>query len=137
MQTKTVKLNDIDQYIAAFPKDTQILLEQLRAIIKKTVPDAEEVISYHMPAYKYHGMLVYFAAYKYHIGFYPMASGIETFRKEISGFKNAKGSVQFPLDKPLPLQLITKMITFRAKENVQKAAIKAKNKNRKGISSTS
>jgi len=128
MNTKTAKINDIDKYIAGFPKDTQKLLEQLRATIMKAAPKAEEVISYQMPAYKYHGMLVYFAAYENHIGFYPTPSGIEYFKKELSVFKNAKGSVQFPLDKPLPIQLITKIVAFRVKENLEKAEMKMKKK---------
>jgi uncharacterized protein YdhG (YjbR/CyaY superfamily) len=126
MKTKTAKVNDIDKYIAGFPKDTQKFLEQLRATIKKAAPGAEEVVSYQMPAYKYHGMLVYFAGYENHIGFYPTPSGIEAFKKELSVFKGAKGSVQFPLDKPLPLELISKIVAFRMKENSEKAEIKAK-----------
>ncbi len=122
------KATGIDKYIASFPKDTQKLLEQLRATIMKAAPDAEEVISYQMPAYKYHGMLVYFAAYKDHIGFYPTPSGIEAFKKELSVYKNAKGSVQFPLDKPIPLQLITKIVAFRTRKNLERAERKAKKK---------
>src|SRR5260221_11502423 len=99
---------DFNEYITCFPKETQQLLEQLRATILKVAPKAEEVISYGMPAFKLNGMLVWFAAYSKHIGFYPKASGIEAFKKELSVYKNAKGSVQFPLGKPLPLTLITK-----------------------------
>lgn len=120
------KANDTDQYIAGFPKETRELLEQVRAAIKKAAPDAEELISYQMPAYKYHGMLVYFAGYKKHIGFYPTASGIAAFKKELSVYKGARGSVQFPLDKPLPIQLITKIVAFRVKENLKKEGVKAK-----------
>jgi uncharacterized protein YdhG (YjbR/CyaY superfamily) len=119
------KTNDIDKYIAVFPKDTQKLLEQMRVTIMKAAPKAEEVISYQMPAYKLNGMLVFFAGYKNHIGFYPGASGITTFKKEIAVYKNAKGSVQFPLDKPLPLKLITEMVKFRVKQNLDKAKAKA------------
>ena len=126
MKTNTAKTNDIDTYIESFPKDTQKVLQQLRAAIKKAAPGAEEVISYKMPAYKYHGMLVYFAAYESHLGFYPTPSGIKTFHQELSVFKNAKGSVQFPLDKPLPLQLISKIVAFRVKENLEIAAMKSK-----------
>jgi uncharacterized protein YdhG (YjbR/CyaY superfamily) len=114
-------MNDIDVYIAGFPKNTQKILKQLRATIIEAAPDAEEIISYKMPAYKYHGILVYFAAYKNHIGFYPTASGIATFKKELSMYKGAKGSVQFPLDKPLPLGLITKIVKFRVRENSEKS----------------
>lgn len=122
----TTKAIDVDKYIAGFPKDTQNLLTQLRETIIKAAPGADEVISYQMPAYKYCGMLVYFAGYKNHIGFYPTASGIEAFKKELSVYKGAKGSVQFPLDKPLPLQLITKIVKFRMKENQETASIKSK-----------
>jgi uncharacterized protein YdhG (YjbR/CyaY superfamily) len=110
----------IDEYISAFPPETQKLLEQVRSTIKKVAPEAQEAISYQMPAFKYHGLLVWFAGYKNHIGFYPKASGIEFFKKEISAYKWAKGSVQFPLDKPLPLGLITKIVKYRVQENMEK-----------------
>src|SRR5436190_24202613 len=113
MKTAATKVNDIDRYIAGFPEATQYLLDELRATIKKAAPAAEEVISYQMPAYKFHGMLVFFAGYQRHIGFYPGAGGIEAFKKEISVYKNAQGSVQFPLDKKLPLKLITAIVKFR------------------------
>jgi len=122
----TIAINDIDNYISGFPKDTQKFLSQLRDAIKEAAPDAEEVISYKMPAYKLHGMLVYFAGYANHIGFYPTPSGIDKFSKELAGFKGAKGSVQFPLNKPLPLPLITKIVAFRVKENLERAEIKRK-----------
>jgi len=111
---------NIDEYISGFPKETQKMLEQLRATIKKAAPKADEVISYSIPAFKLNGMLVWFAAHSKHIGFYPRGSGIEAFKKELSIYKGAKGSVQFPLDKPLPLGLITKMVKFRVNENLQK-----------------
>lgn len=125
MKTNTAKINDVDKYIAGFPPSTQKIMEQLRATIMKAAPEAEEVISYQMPAYKYHGMLVYFAGYKSHIGFYPTPSGIEKFKEELSVFKGAKGSVQFPLDKPLPLQLIAKIVAFRVKDNLEMAELKS------------
>jgi len=112
---------EIDHYIADFPLPTQDLLEQLRSAILKAAPGAEEVIGYKMPAYRLHGVLVYFAGYKGHIGFYPTGSGIAAFQKELSVYKGAKGSVQFPLDKPLPLALITKIVKFRVKENLENA----------------
>ena len=115
---------NVDEYIAAFPTATQKLLKQIREIITNAAPDAEEVLSYHMPAYKLHGVLVYFAAYKNHIGFYPGASGIEQFKKEITAYKWAKGSVQFPLHQKLPIALITKIVAFRVKENFAKPAFK-------------
>lgn len=119
------KIHLVDAYIASFPQPTKLKLEALRAAIKKAAPKAEELISYKMPAYKLNGMLVYFAAYKNHIGFYPTASGILAFKKELSIYKGAKGSVQFPLTEELPLNLITKIVKFRVQENSQKR--KAKN----------
>jgi uncharacterized protein YdhG (YjbR/CyaY superfamily) len=121
------KPENTDEYISWFPSETQKLLKQLRATIKKAAPKAEEVISYGMPAYKLNGMLVYFAAYAKHIGFYPTSSGISAFKKEISVFKWSKGAVQFPLDKPLPIALITKIVKFRVKLNQEKEILK-KNK---------
>jgi uncharacterized protein YdhG (YjbR/CyaY superfamily) len=121
---KATEIIDTDQYIIGFPEHTQKLLQQLRLTIKKAAPDAEEVISYSMPAYKYHGMLVYFAGYQKHIGFYPMPAGIAAFKDELSIYKNAKGSVQFPLDKPLPINLITRIVKFRMQENIEKEALK-------------
>ncbi|MFI5221091.1 MAG: iron chaperone [Bacteroidia bacterium] len=114
------KIDPVDNYIADFPKEIKELLEQIRSAIRKAAPDAEEVISYQMPAYKFHGMIAWFAGHKNHIGFYPGASGIENFKKEISKYKWAKGSVQFPNDKPLPVALVTKIVKFRVKENLDK-----------------
>jgi uncharacterized protein YdhG (YjbR/CyaY superfamily)/TfoX/Sxy family transcriptional regulator of competence genes len=124
-------INPIDKYITTFPIAIQKLLEQLRQTILKTAPKAQEVISYKIPAYKYHGMLVYFAGYENHIGFYPTPSGIEKFKKELSEYKTAKGSIQFPIDKPLPLKLISKIVKFRVKENQEKAEVKAISKHKK------
>ena len=121
----------MDDYIAGFPEDIQILLEDLRNTIRKAAPDAEEVLSYAMPAYKYHGMLLYFAAYKNHIGFYATPTGHAAFKKELSVYKEGKGSVQFPLDQPLPLDLIARIVKFRVKENLEIAEEKAKNKKQK------
>jgi len=120
------KPKDIDEYIKNYPKEIQEVLEQLRTTIKKAAPKAEEVISYGMPAYKLNGMLVWFAAHSKHIGFYPRVSGIETFKKELSIYKGAKGSVQLPLNKPMPLGLITKIVKFRVTENLQQAKTKKK-----------
>ena len=114
----------VDAYIATFPKETQVLLEQMRATIKKNAPDAEEVISYGMPAFKWNGMLVYFAAYDKHIGFYPTGSGIAHFKDRFAGYKSSKGTVQFPLKKPLPLDLIAEIVAFRVTENLQKSELK-------------
>ena len=110
----------IDEYIKMFPADIQIILEQIRQIIRKAAPEAEEVISYQMPAFKQNGILVYFAAHKNHIGFYPTSSGIEAFKKELSCYKGSKGAVQFPLDEPIPFDLVEKIVTFRVKENLAK-----------------
>ncbi len=123
---KTIQPKNVDAYISDFPEEVQQLMKQLRATIKKAEPKAEEVISYGMAGYKYNGMLVYFAGYKNHIGFYPAPRGIEEFKKELSAYKGSKGTVQFPLDKPLPFQLITKIVKFRAKENLEKTKLKKK-----------
>ena len=119
---------NVDEYISIFPEDIQILLNELRDTIKKAAPNAEEVISYQMPALKDHGILVYYAAYKNHIGFYPTGSGVEKFKMELSDYKWSKGTIQFPLDKPLPLELITEIVKFRVNENLEKSKIKAKKK---------
>lgn len=120
-QTKmnTIQI-DTDSYIAAFPTETRKLLEQLRTIIKETAPEAEEKISYGMPGYKLNGMLVYFAGYAKHIGFYPGVACIIAFEDSLSGYKTSKGTVQFPLDKPLPAGLIADMVRFRIEENLQR-----------------
>jgi len=113
--------NDVDKYIAGFPPDIQLLLNELRNTIWLAAPDAEEVISYQMPAYKWKGILVYFAGYKSHIGFYPTASGIEEFKTELIPFKWSKGTIQFPIDQPLPTSLITKIVKFRMESNERKS----------------
>ena len=123
---KTDRTNDIDKYIAGFTKGKQNLLKQLRDIIKKAAPQAQETISYGMPAFKQNGMLVYFAAWKNHMGFYPTSSGIKAFRKDLSTFTVSKGTVQFPLDKPLPKGLVTKIVKFKIKENLEKTRSKKK-----------
>ena len=128
MTTNRIKPNDIDEYIAGFPKGTQKLLEQLRATIRKAAPDGEEVISYKMPAYKLNGMLVWYAAYKRHIGFYPTSTPIKFFKDELTDYKTSKGAIQFPIDKPLPHRLITKIVKFRVKENLSKSKTKTKKK---------
>ncbi|ULQ54135.1 iron chaperone [Flavihumibacter fluvii] len=108
---------NIDEYIAGFPKDIQVLLQQMRKTIHEAAPEATEKISYGMPTFFLNGNLVHFAAFKAHIGFYPVPSGIEKFKKELSVYKGAKGSVQFPLDQPLPLALVAKIVKFRVQEN--------------------
>jgi len=121
---------NVDEYISQFPEDIQEILTQIRAILQKESPGAEESISYGMPAYKTQGRpLVYFAAFKKHIGFYATPSGHSEFKKELSLYKQGKGSVQFPLDKPMPFDLIRKIVAFRAKENLSK--IKSRNTSQK------
>jgi uncharacterized protein YdhG (YjbR/CyaY superfamily) len=117
-----------DEYIADFSPEVQTILNTLRAVIKEAAPDADEKISYQMPTYALRGNLVHFAAYKNHIGFYPAPSGIEAFKDELSAYKGAKGSVQFPIDKPLPYELISRIVKFRVAENTMKAQNKMKSK---------
>lgn len=114
----------VDEYISSFPPATQKLLKQIRATIKKAGPDAEEIISYGMPAYKQNGVLVYFGGFKSHIGLYPTASGVRNFQHELSPYKSSKGAIQFPIDQPMPLDLIKKIVTSRIEENLQKLAAK-------------
>ena len=109
----------IDEYIRLFPSDVQELLKQIRQTIKDAAPDATEKISYQMPTFYLNGNLVHFAAYKNHIGFYPASSGIAAFPNEIKAYKSAKGSVQFPIDQPMPLDLIKRIVEFRVKENLK------------------
>ena len=111
----------VNDYVACQPKAVASMLRKLRAVIRSEAPEAEEHISYQMPAYKYHGRLVYFAAFKNHIGFYPLASGIAAFKKDLSEFQGAKGSVRFPIGEPLPLDLIARIVRFRMKENLKKS----------------
>ena len=116
----------IDEYIAGFPQGIRETLETIRATIRAAVPDAEEKISYQMPTFALKGNLVHFAAYNTHIGFYPTPSGIEQFRQELSAYDCAKGTVRFPLGKPVPLELISRIVQFRVEENRAKAAAKEK-----------
>jgi len=111
---------DAESYILGFPEPVQSLLFELRNCIKKTAPQAEEVISYQMPAYKYQGMLIYFAGYANHIGFYPGASGVAHFFPELTQYKTSKGTIQFPIDKPLPFDLITRIVEFRLQDKINK-----------------
>lgn len=128
MEKKKAGFASIDEYIETFPEEIQILLEEMRVNIKAAAPDAEEKISYQMPAFALKGNLVYFAAFKDHIGFYAMPSGNEAFRRELSKYDGSKGTVRFPLDKPLPLGLITRIVKFRVAENLKKAALKSRKK---------
>ena len=110
----------IDEYIESFPEDIQIILKKIRQTIWKAAPEATEAISYQMPVFKLNGNLVWFAAFKSHIGFYPIPLGIEAFKEEVYPYVAGKGTLQFPLDKPIPYDLIEKIVTFRAKENLEK-----------------
>ena len=121
----------IDEYIAGFSPEIQEKLETIRATIRKAARKAAEAISYMMPTFKLHGNLVHFAAFKNHIGFYPGASGIAAFQEELAGYETSKGTVQFPLDKRVPLTLITKIVKFRVQQNLDKAAAKAASKTKK------
>jgi uncharacterized protein YdhG (YjbR/CyaY superfamily) len=118
----------IDEYIATFPAEIQAILQEIRAAIRDVVPDAEEKISYQMPTFYLHGNLVHFAAFKKHIGFYPTPTGVEAFQERLSQYKGAKGSVQFPLDQPMPLDLIREIVRYRVEESTAKAAAKSKKK---------
>lgn len=118
MEKQTFKT--IDEYIKLFPKTTQVLLEQVRKVIQQHAPEATEAISYQMPTFKLNGNLVHFAAYQHHIGFYPGAAGIEAFKDEFKSYKWSKGAVQFPIDKPFPLELIARIVQFRVNQNILK-----------------
>lgn len=115
------KAENIDDYMLQFPKDIQKLLKQMRSTIKKTAPKAEEAMKYGIPTFVLNGNLVHFAAYKNHIGFYPAPSGLLAFKKEIARYKSSKGAVQFPIEEPLPLDLISKIVKFRVAENSAKS----------------
>lgn len=125
--TKTAP-RSIDEYIANFPAEVQVLLQQMRNTIKTAAPEATEAISYGMPTFNQQGNLVHFAAHKQHIGFYPLPSSIVRFRNALSEFPQAKGSVQFPFNKPLPLKVVAEIVKFRLEENNKKAASKKKKK---------
>ena len=119
-------VSSIDAYIAAFPGAVQAQLQALRSAIRAAAPEAEEAISYGMPTFRLKGNLVHFAAFTHHIGFYPTPSGIAAFQDALSGYRAAKGSVQFPVDQPLPLELIADIVRFRAAENRAAAEAKAR-----------
>jgi uncharacterized protein YdhG (YjbR/CyaY superfamily) len=117
---KPTGFKTIDQYIANFLPNIQAILQQIRQAIHETAPDAEETISYQMPAFKQNGVLVYFAAFKDHIGFFPTGSGVEAFKDKLSSYKTSKGTIQFPLDKPIPLDLVKEIVRFRVSENLKR-----------------
>jgi len=128
METDSAKPKNIDEYIAAFTGEVQVILQKIRTTIREAAPDAEETINYQIPTFTLKGNLVHFAAFKMHIGFYPTPSGIEKFKNELSFYENAKGSVQFPLDRPIPYDLISAIVKFRVQENLQRAEAKKKGK---------
>jgi uncharacterized protein YdhG (YjbR/CyaY superfamily) len=128
MKTDRAAPGTIDEYIAGFPPKVQAILQKIRLTIRQAAPDAEETISYQMPTFTLHGNLVHFAAFKNHIGFYPVPTGIEKFKQELAAYEGGKGSVKFPLDQPIPYDLIGRIVKFRVQENLAKAAVKGKKK---------
>ena len=125
-KNKKAGFTSIDEYIATFPEDTQKILEEIRATIKAAAPDAKEKISYQMPTFYLNGNLIHFAAFKNHIGIYPTPSGTQAFKDEISMYQGAKGSIRLPIDEPMPLELIGRIVKFRVTENLAKAKGKSK-----------
>lgn len=121
MKTDSATPKTIDEYIASFPPDIQTILQKIRATIHKAAPGAQEAIKYQLPTFVLNGNLVHFGAFKNHIGFYPASSGVAKFKKELSGYASAKGSIRFPLDKPIPFGLMSRIVKFRVKENLARA----------------
>ncbi len=130
MHATKIKYKTIEEYHSASPRKVKDMLTAIRKTIRQAVPDAEEIISYNMPAFKYYGILVYYAAHKEHVGFYPTASGIKTFQKEFTCYKYSKGAVQFPFDKTLPVMLIRRIVKYRAAENLDKYKLKQAKKSK-------
>jgi uncharacterized protein YdhG (YjbR/CyaY superfamily) len=128
MEREKNVFKSIDDYVETFPKHIQEILEKLRAVIKASAPEADEKISYQIPTFALKGNLVHFAAYKNHIGFYPTSSGIEAFKKELSGYECSKGAIRFPINKPLPYELIKRIVIFRVGENLKRAEMKLRKK---------
>ena len=128
MKTDRTAPGNIDDYIAGFPRDVQVMLEKLRVTIRKAAPDAEEAIKYHMPTFVLKGNLVFFGAFKKHIGFYAASTGNGTLKDKLSAYAGPKGSLRFPMDKPIPFGLISKIVKFRVKENLKRAEARG-NKN--------
>jgi uncharacterized protein YdhG (YjbR/CyaY superfamily) len=125
-KTMKVQAGTIEEYIAGFPKEVQKLLQEVRITIKKAAPEAEEAIKYGIPTFVLYGNLVHFGGFKNHIGFYPAPRALEAFKEELSIYKGAKGSVQFPFDEPLPLRLISKIVKYRVQKNMEAAKAKKK-----------
>jgi uncharacterized protein YdhG (YjbR/CyaY superfamily) len=128
MENNKASFGSIDEYIAAFPEETQKILQEIRATIKTAAPEAVEKISYQMPTFFLNGNLIHFAAFKNHIGLYPTPSGTEAFKAELSVYDNGKGSILFPIDQPMPFKLISEIVRFRVAENQKKAEEKTKKK---------
>ena len=126
MSAMVSQAQSIDEYIAAFPPEVQRILERIRATIRRAAPGAEEAIKYRIPTFTLDGNLVHFAAYKTHIGLYPAPRGSGQFKKELAGYAGGKGTVRFPLDEPIPYDLIRRIVRFRVEENRKKAAARAK-----------
>ena len=131
MKINKLGFSSIDEYLAAQPPGIREKLKKLRQTITKAAPEAEEVISYQMPAYKFHGMLVYFAVFKNHISFFPTSSGVQFFKDRLTAFEISKGTIKFPLDKPIPLRLVAEIVKFRVQENTDKHFLKKIAKKRK------
>ena len=131
MKINKLGFSSIDEYLAAQPPGIREKLKKLRQTITKAAPEAEEVISYQMPAYKFHGMLVYFAVFKNHISFFPTSSGVQFFKDKLTAFEISKGTIKFPLDKPIPLRLVAEIVKFRLQENTDKHFLKKIAKKRK------
>jgi uncharacterized protein YdhG (YjbR/CyaY superfamily) len=124
MMNPIKKCSSVDEYISMFPPDIQMRLIEIRQIVKAEIPLADEVISYGMPAFRYKGIVVYYAAHKEHIGFYPTSSGVSNFKEELAGYHTSKGAVQFPYREDLPVHLIQKIVQFRKNENIDKEILK-------------
>lgn len=126
MDKTTISIINVNEYINSFPNEINLKLTKIRNLVHNIIPDAKETIKYSMPTFEYNGILVHFAGYKNHIGFYPSPSGIIAFKEEIKTFKNSKGAIQFPLNKDLPIELIEKIVRFRIEENKLKQKSKHK-----------
>jgi uncharacterized protein YdhG (YjbR/CyaY superfamily) len=129
MKTKRTTPQSIDEYIGRFPADTQVILEKIRATIRKAAPAAEETISYQIPTFTLNGQyLIYFAAFQKHVSVYPAPRGVERFKRELAAYAGGKGTVRFPLDKPIPFGLLSRIVKFRIKENLKRAKAKGEKK---------
>ncbi|MBI2826108.1 MAG: DUF1801 domain-containing protein [Planctomycetia bacterium] len=126
VNTTRTRPKNIDEYIAGFPSDVRAILKKIRTTIRKAAPGAEETISYQIPTFTLHGTVIHFAAYKQHIGLYPAPRGVEQFKEELSAYEGGKGTIRLPLDKPVPFRLISKIVKFRVKGNLEKAKARRK-----------